>query len=428
MNITTTKINNANFEISTTIENSEIEKVVKRLAKETSKQIKVDGFRAGKVPVAVVMKMHGERLAQDAESELVRDALAQGYKELEITPDVVIGEPSIKKYDKTDSGLDVEVEVSIKPTFDLDGYKDVAPSYEEAEVSEDEINERVNSLMDSRAKFVKLEEDRAVENGDMTLIDFEGSVDGELFDGGTSEGFNLQIGSNQFIAGFEEQIIGMNAGDEKDVKVTFPEEYQAKELAGKEAVFKVKLHEIQVKDKVELTEDMAKELLNDKENGSIEIVKEKIKEQLAQEKFGKLYNDELKPKILEALVAKFDFDLPKNIVEQELDAKVNQEAQSMDKEKIEELQNDSDKLNEFRESLRTDATDSVKATFIVDALAKAEEVAVSDEEVSQTLYYEAMMSGQNPQEVIKHYQDNNLIPAIKMGMIEDKLFSKLLGK
>ena len=428
MSITTTKIDNANFKISTTIENSEIETVVKRLAKETSKQIKVDGFRAGKVPVAIVMKMHGERLTQDGESELVRKALADGYKELEITQDVVIGEPSIQKYDKTDDGIDIEVEVSIKPTFDLDGYKDIAPEYEEAEISEDEIDERVNSLMDSRAKFVKLEDDRAVENGDMTLIDFEGSVDGELFEGGASDGFNLQIGSNQFIPGFEEQIIGMNSGDEKDVKVTFPEEYQAKDLAGKEAVFKVKLHEIQVKEKVELTEDMAKELLNDKENGSIETVKEKIKEQLAQEKFGKLYNDELKPKILEALVEKFNFDLPKNIVEQELDAKVNQEAQTMDKEKIEELQKDSDKLNEFRESLRTDATDSVKATFIVDALAKAEEIVVTDDEVSQTLYYEAMMSGQNPQEVIKHYQDNNLIPAIKMGMIEDKLFSKLLGK
>ncbi len=428
MSITTTKIDNANFKISTTIENSEIEAVVKRLAKETSKQIKVDGFRAGKVPVAIVMKMHGERLTQDGESELVRKALADGYKELEITQDVVIGEPSIQKYDKTDDGIDIEVEVSIKPTFDLDGYKDIAPEYEEAEISEDEINERVNSLMDSRAKFVKLEDDRAVEDGDMTLIDFEGSVDGELFEGGASDGFNLQIGSNQFIPGFEEQIIGMNSGDEKDVKVTFPEEYQVKDLAGKEAVFKVKLHEIQAKEKVELTEDLAKELLNDKENGSIETVKEKIKEQLEQEKFGKLYNDELKPKILEALVEKFNFDLPKNIVEQELDAKVNQEAQTMDKEKIEELQNDSDKLNEFRESLRTDATDSVKATFIVDALAKAEEIVVTDDEVSQTLYYEAMMSGQNPQEVIKHYQDNNLIPAIKMGMIEDKLFSKLLGK
>ena len=428
MSITTTKIDNANFKISTTIENSEIEAVVKRLAKETSKQIKVDGFRAGKVPVAIVMKMHGERLTQDGESELVRKALADGYKELEITQDVVIGEPSIQKYDKTDDGIDIEVEVSIKPTFDLDGYKDIAPEYEEAEISEDEIDERVNSLMDSRAKFVKLEDDRAVEDGDMTLIDFEGSVDGELFEGGASDGFNLQIGSNQFIPGFEEQIIGMNSGDEKDVKVTFPEEYQVKDLAGKEAVFKVKLHEIQAKEKVELTEDLAKELLNDKENGSIETVKEKIKEQLEQEKFGKLYNDELKPKILEALVEKFNFDLPKNIVEQELDAKVNQEAQTMDKEKIEELQNDSDKLNEFRESLRTDATDSVKATFIVDALAKAEEIVVTDDEVSQTLYYEAMMSGQNPQEVIKHYQDNNLIPAIKMGMIEDKLFSKLLGK
>ncbi|SHO81385.1 Cell division trigger factor [hydrothermal vent metagenome] len=428
MNITTRKIDNANFEISTTIENSEIESVVKRLAKETSKQIKVDGFRKGKVPVAVVMKMHGERLKQDAESELVRDALTEAYKELDITQDKVIGEPTFKKFETTDNGLEIELEVSIKPTFDTDGYKDVKPDFTEEEVTEDEVDERINSLMDSRAKFVKLEDDRAVEDGDMTLIDFEGSVDGELFEGGASERFNLQIGSNQFIPGFEEQIIGMKSGDEKTITVTFPKDYQAESLAGKDADFKVKLHEIQVKEKVELTEDMAKELLNDKENGSIEIVREKVKEQIEQEKFSKLYNDELKPKILEALVAKFDFDLPNNIVEQELDAKVNQEAQSFDEERIKELQNDSDKLNEFRDSLRDDAIDSVKATFIVDALAKEEKIVVSDEEVSQTLYYEAMMSGQNPQEFIKHYQDNNLIPAVKMGMIEDKLFATILGK
>jgi len=428
LNITTRKIDNANFEISTTIENSEIESVVKRLAKETSKQIKVDGFRKGKVPVAVVMKMHGERLKQDAESELVRDALTEAYKELDITQDKVIGEPTFKKFETTDNGLEIELEVSIKPTFDTDGYKDVKPDFTEEEVTEDEVDERINSLMDSRAKFVKLEDDRAVEDGDMTLIDFEGSVDGELFEGGASERFNLQIGSNQFIPGFEEQIIGMKSGDEKTITVTFPKDYQAESLAGKDADFKVKLHEIQVKEKVELTEDMAKELLNDKENGSIEIVREKVKEQIEQEKFSKLYNDELKPKILEALVAKFDFDLPNNIVEQELDAKVNQEAQSFDEERIKELQNDSDKLNEFRDSLRDDAIDSVKATFIVDALAKEEKIVVSDEEVSQTLYYEAMMSGQNPQEFIKHYQDNNLIPAVKMGMIEDKLFATILGK
>jgi trigger factor len=428
LNITTTKIDNVNFEISITIENSEIDRVVKRLAKETSKQIKVDGFRKGKVPVAIVMKMHGERLTQDGESELLRDALEKGYKELEITQDVIIGEPSIKKYDKKDNGIDIKVEFSIKPTFNLDGYKDVAPTYEEVEVKQDEIEKRIETLMDSKAKFIKIKDNRCVQNGDMTLIDFEGSINGKVFEGGTSKGFNLQIGSKQFIDGFEEELIGMNVGDEKDIKVTFPKEYQAKNLAGKEAVFKVKLHEIQIKEKVELTEDMAKELLNDKENGSIEMVKEKIKEQLTQEKFNKLYNNELKPKILESLVAKFNFDLPKNIVEQELDAKVNQEAQSMDKDKIKELQNNKDKLNEFRESLRDDAIDSVKATFIVDALAKEEKITVTDDEISQRLYYEAIMSGQNPQDVIKYYQDNNLIPAIKMGMIEDKLFYKILGK
>jgi trigger factor len=147
---------------------------------------------------------------------------------------------------------------------------------------------------------------------------------------------------------------------------------------------------------------------------------------MESEKLSKLYNEELKPKMLEALVEKFQFDLPNNIVEQEIDAQVNQKAKSMSKEELETYKNDAAKLEELRESVREDAATSVKATFIVDSLAKALEIRVSDEEVSQTLYYEAMMQRQNPQEAIEYYQKNNLIPALKMEMIEDRLFAKLL--
>jgi trigger factor len=260
----------------------------------------------------------------------------------------------------------------------------------------------------------------------MTVIDFEGFLDGEAFEGGKAEKFNLQIGSGQFIPGFEDQIVGMKYDEERTVKVTFPEEYQSKDLAGKEAEFKVKLHEIQEQVPEDLTDEVAQKILGD-EKATVETLKERIKGQLEREEISKLYQNELKPKIVEALVEKFNFALPNNIVDQEIDAKINQKAQEMSPEELNEYKENPEKVEALRDEVRADAEASVKATFIVDELAKKEEVNVTDQEVSQALYYEAMMVGQDPQQVIKYYEENNLLPAVKMSMIEDKLFGKLLG-
>ena len=261
---------------------------------------------------------------------------------------------------------------------------------------------------------------------DMTLIDFEGFVDDVAFDGGKAEKFQLKIGSGSFIPGFEEQIIGMKYEEQKDVVVTFPAEYQSKDLAGKEATFKVTLHEIQEQAEAELNDALAQKLLND-EKATLAMLKEKVEEQIATAALSKVYNEDLKPKMVEALVNKFDIALPNNIVDQEIDAKVNAKAQEMDEKELATYKDNEKKINELRDSVREDAEASVKATFIVDALAKKEKITVEDQEVSQAIYYEAMMSGQDPQEVIKYYQENNLLPAVKMGMIEDKLFGKMLG-
>ncbi len=157
------------------------------------------------------------------------------------------------------------------------------------------------------------------------------------------------------------------------------------------------------------------------------MLTDRVRTQIESTEISKLYNEDLKPKLVEALVAKFDFALPNNIVEQEIDAKINAKAREMSEEELNSFKDNPEKIEALREEVRADAVASVKATFIVDALAKKEDVSVDDQEVSQAIYYEAMMSGQNPQEVIKYYQDNNLLPAVKMGMIEDKLFGKMLG-
>jgi trigger factor len=424
--VTVKKVDDANIIISGTLDAAAIDANVEKLARQAAKEVKVDGFRAGKVPVAVVKQMHGDKLAQDAEGEALRELIDAGLAEAKVNPADMMGQPSFKKYDKTDAGIEVEVEVSTRPEFELEGYMDVVPTFDKPKAEAKEIDAKLEEMAKEQASYTKIKRKRMVKDGDMTLIDFEGFVDDVAFDGGKAEKFQLKIGSGSFIPGFEEQIIGMKYEEQKDVVVTFPAEYQSAELAGKEATFKVTLHEIQEQAEAELNDELAQKLLND-EKATLDMLKEKVEEQIATAALSKVYNEDLKPKMVEALVNKFDIALPNNIVDQEIDAKVNAKAQEMDEKELATYKDNEKKINELRDSVREEAEASVKATFIVDALAKKEEITVEDQEVSQAIYYEAMMSGQDAQEVIKYYQDNNLLPAVKMGMIEDKLFGKMLG-
>jgi len=424
--VTVNKIDDANIVVSGEIEKSAIDNIVDRLAKEAGKQIKVDGFRAGKVPAHIVKKLHGEKLEQDAEGEALRELMNEGLKEAGVNASDMIGEPMFKKFDKQDDKIEVELEISLQPKFEAKGYADVVPAFDKPEVEDSDVDARIEELAKQSAPLEKIKRKRMVRDGDTVIIDFEGFVDGEAFEGGKAEKYALKIGSGSFIPGFEDQIIGMKYEEEKTITVKFPEEYQAENLAGKDAEFKVKLHEIQEQVVPEIDDELAQKITGD-EKATLEDLKNRIKDQLQNEKVAKLYQDELKPKVIEALIAHFDFALPNNIVEQELDNQVNQKAQTMTQEELNEYKENPSKVDELRDELRDEAKNSVKATFIVDALAKAEGIKVEDAEVSQALYYEALMSGQDPQQIIEYYQKNNLLPAIKMSMIEDKLFGKLLG-
>ncbi len=426
MKVTVKKVDDANIIVSGTLDAAAIDANVEKLARQAAKEVKVDGFRAGKVPVAVVKQMHGDKLAQDAEGEALRELIDAGLAEAKVNPADMMGQPSFKKYDKTDAGIEVEVEVSTRPEFELEGYMDVVPTFDKPKAEAKEVDAKLEEMAKEQAAYTKIKRKRMVKDGDMTLIDFEGFVDDVAFDGGKAEKFQLKIGSGSFIPGFEEQIIGMKYEEQKDVVVTFPAEYQSKDLAGKEATFKVTLHEIQEQAEAEINDELAQKLLND-EKATLAELKEKVTTQIETAALSKVYNEDLKPKIVEALVNKFDIALPNNIVDQEIDAKINAKAQEMDEKELATYKDNEEKINELRDSVREDAVASVKATFIVDALAKKEEITVDDQEVSQAIYYEAMMSGQDPQQVIKYYQENNLLPAVKMGMIEDKLFGKMLG-
>jgi len=419
------KIDNVNYKVTASIEKNDIKSKLERLAKETSKSVKVDGFRKGKVPVAVVKKMYGKKLEQEAEGEVIKEAIEQAYKDIGIRAEETIGNPTFEKFEENGDKKDMEVIISTKPQFDLGDYNDIIPEFKKPEATEDEIKEEINNIALKFNKSKSIKKDRKLKSGDIAVFDFKGFLDGEAFEGGSAENFELKIGSNQFIPGFEEQMEGMKKEEEKSIKITFPQDYQATNLAGKETEFKITLHDIKEEVTPEIDNDFAKKALG-KDDATLDELKEHAKNIIENAKVRKIYEDELKPKILENLVAKYNLDLPKNIVEKEIDNLTNQKAQALSKEELEEIKASEDKLKELRESVREDAKKSVKATFIVDALAKAENIDVSDSEISQVLYYESLMNNQDPKQLMEYYTANNLLPVVKMGMIEDKLFSKLL--
>ncbi len=427
MEVTARKTDSANVSVEARIAKSDIDKKVEKIAKDAAKQMKIDGFRPGKAPVSVVKKRLGERLVQDAEAEALREVLNTASKELELDADKIIGEPAVTKFDRGDEEIEVELKLSLRPEFEIEGVEELVPEVKTPRVTKREVEERIKELAEAQAPFESIEEDRGLEEGDMAVFDFEGFLDGEPFEGGKAENFELRIGSNQFIPGFEEQMKGMKKGESRRIKVTFPEDYGSKNLAGKEVEFEIRLHDIKAKQPVEIDDELAKKLLPGDENATLEKLEKEVKEQIRSEKLSKIYNEELKPKLVEALVEKFTFDLPESVVEQEIEMALRNKVQQMSEEELEELRNDEQKVKELRESLREDAAKSVRATFIVDALARKEGVDVSEQEMMQTIYYEAMSMGQDPQQTFEYYRKQNLLPAIKMAMIEDRLLTKLLN-
>ena len=429
MTFTTKKIDEANATISATIEASTIESALDKVAKQAAKTMDIQGFRKGKVPVAVVKQRYADKLKQDAQSDAIRDILVDGLKELKIENSSLIGEPAISKFDeKEDGSLEVELSVSCRPEFSLGDYKSFIPKLTAPKVTDKEVQEQLNEMASTGAEPTKIKRKRMVKSGDFAVIDFEGFKDGEPFAGGSAKDHVLEIGSNSFIPGFEDQVIGMKYDETKDIEVTFPEEYQSKDLAGADVVFKVTLHEIREKVPAEINDEWAAKMLPNEKDVTLDSLKEKLKEQILNQKKTAYFNDEIKPDFMQTLVEKIQFAVPGAILEQEINQALNEKARVMSEDEIKVLQEDSEAVKKIQEEIKPDALKSVKATFIIDALAKEEKVEVTDQEVSQTIYYEAMMNGQDGSETIKQYEEAGYLPMIKMSIIESKVMDKILSE
>lgn len=429
MEIKIKALDSVNTLASTTISADAIKSSVEKLAKKAAKTMKVDGFRQGHVPVAVVLKRYEKELTNDAEQDVLRDVVEEAIKQAGKKNDDLIGEPIVSKFDRKDDKIDVELTVSFKPSVDVSGYESLIPEFSNPRVLKKDIDEKKTELLKMIAPLEKVESKRGLKVGDFAKFDFEGFVDGVAFEGGKAENYVLEIGSNQFIPGFEDGMVGIKAGGEKDIEVKFPENYGAAHLAGKDAVFKVKLHEIQERKIPEkLDEEMLKMVLPNEEKPTEELLEERIKEQIRQEKIYKLINEELKPKFAEAAVEKFKFDVPKNIVEQEIDMQFRNAWSTFTPDDMKKFREDKDALAKKRDEYRKDAENSVRLTFIIDELARVRGVKVSDQEVVQAIYFEAYRSGQDPKAHLEMYRNQGMLPAIKMSMIEEKLFSELFNK
>ena len=429
MEIKIKALDSVNTLASTTISADAIKSSVEKLAKKAAKTMKVDGFRQGHVPVAVVLKRYEKELTNDAEQDVLRDVVEEAIKQAGKKNDDLIGEPIVSKFDRKDDKIDVELTVSFKPSVDVSGYESLIPEFSNPRVLKKDIDEKKTELLKMIAPLEKVESKRGLRVGDFAKFDFEGFVDGVAFEGGKAENYVLEIGSNQFIPGFEDGMVGIKAGGEKDIEVKFPENYGAAHLAGKDAVFKVKLHEIQERKIPEkLDEEMLKTILPNEEKPTEELLEERIKEQIRQEKIYKLINEELKPKFAEAAVEKFKFDVPKNIVEQEIDMQFRNAWSTFTPDDMKKFREDKDALAKKRDEYRKDAENSVRLTFIIDELARVRGVKVSDQEVVQAIYFEAYRSGQDPKAHLEMYRNQGMLPAIKMSMIEEKLFSELFNK
>ena len=428
MEVKATQIDSINATINVKISQNSIKNEIQNLALKASKNITVHGFRPGKAPVAVIIKRYQKEFTKDAEQNLLKKSIEQALKDLNKDNKDLFGEPYFEKFDKIEENIEADIILSFKPEIKLDGYEKLIPNYTMPKVDDKELNDKKQIFLNRFAKHESIKSKRAIKKGDFVKFDFEGFIDGVAFEGGKAENTILEIGSNQFIPGFEDSMIGLKPNEEKEIKVTFPSDYNRANLAGKEAIFKLKIHDILKLKLPELNKEFFKSLFPNTTNPDENFLNEKLKEQVINEKLLKLINDELKPQFADILLKNFIFDVPRGVVEQETDIQFRNAWASFSKEEMEELNSNPTKAKEKRNSFKEEAINSVKLTFIVNELAKLRNIIVSDQEVAQTVYFEAYRYGINPQEMFKNYKNQGLLPAIKMSLVEEKLFNDIFIK
>ena len=377
--VSSNKVETNKYELIVTIDADAFEAAVEKAYRKSVKKISVPGFRPGKAPRKMIEKLYGEGVFfEDAVNDLYPSALASAVEEAKLE---LVDRPEVEitKIEKAD-GVEFKATCIVKPEVEVSDYKGIKAEKTVKTVTDEDLNGELNKMADRNARVVSVE-DRAAENGDITVIDFEGFVDGKAFDGGKAEGFSLTLGSGQFIPGFEDQVVGHNVEDEFDVNVEFPAEYQAEELAGKPAVFKVKLHEIKTRQLPAIDDEFVKDV---SEFDTLDQLKEDITKKL-QEQYDKSADTEVENQLIDAVIANMKAEIPEVMFENRVDESVREfeyrlQSQGMNLELY--LQYTGMEMDAFRKTFREQAEKQVKIRLALEKIVELENIQPSAEEIA----------------------------------------------
>lgn len=377
----------------------EFDQALDQAFKKVSKDVQIPGFRKGKIPRGLFEKRFGvESLYQDAVDIVLPAAYTKAIDETGIFP---IAQPEVD-IEQIEKGKDLvfTAVVEVKPEVTLGEYKGLEVEEQSVEVTDEDVTNEIEQLRARHAELVVKEEGK-VEEGDTAVIDFEGFIDGEAFDGGKGENHALEIGSGQFIPGFEEELVGKETGEDTEVEVTFPEDYHAEELAGKKAVFKVKIHELKSKELPELDDEFAKDV--DEEVETLEDLKSKKKEELEAQKKQNADNEK-RETLIQKASDNAEVDVPEAMVDTELEQMVREfeqqlQMQGMTLEMYSQFSGQDE--NALKEQMKEDAAKRVKTNLTLEAIVEAENLEASEEDVNAELEKMASMYGAEVEQLVQ---------------------------
>ena len=384
-----------------------------------NKKAKIDGFRPGKAPYDIYVKKFGvESLFLDAADMVVEDAYLKAIEEDKLIP---VCEPEVNIKEVDDKKIEFVFTIITKPELTIKKYKNLKIKKEDASVSEEEIDEEIKHLLEH---YAELEiKDGKVENGDTVIIDYEGFVDGVAFEGGKAENYSLEIGSGSFIPGFEDQLIGMEKESEKEIEVTFPEDYHAENLKGQKATFKVKVHEIKTRKQRELDEEFFEDLGMEGVN-SVETLRSSIKEHLETHKKNDVENKFVED-LMDAISKNTDVEIPDKMVEEEVDRLLKRAEENLKYQGISlDLYYQFTRTTEadLRNQLESEAFKNVLYRLILEEIIKLEKIEVTDEEIEEELAKMAERYKTSKEEIAKELGGKEMV---KYDLEARHIFEKL---